>query len=412
MVNEIRMNEHELNEHLLLQAFDNRHDHHSNPNHNRYPRYHSHRVSYSQQQQQQQQQQQHQNYHDQSNYQYQHHHNYEQNWNQNKSVPTGLMATSEESLCSLNYLFPDDPSDVPYKIEDNSVIPFSTENTMNEDEKPLATPTPETPTNQREKYVRNTELSATSYNDDNDHDGGVPAKRVHSLIEQQARKPNPPTRRKSIKDNDNNKEIFGVDAPTKFDILCGQSRICASHMGNRRFQAILDDFAPRYDKATSKQEKMTMTKEVVATIHHLGGRFLKQKDGRWEEISTIAARDKVSHALRTKVASWKRKQKQHLQREKADSLNERRTSSRSSKLKHRRGGGRSSASSISTSASDIVADVSFDGSDAMASESKVSDMLKSQRKHFARLTTPPRPSNATTTDDNDIDPYPLWQSNS
>ena len=31
--------------------------------------------------------------------------------------------------------------------------------------------------------------------------------------------------------------------PGKFDILCGQSRICASHTGNRRFQVVLDMYA-------------------------------------------------------------------------------------------------------------------------------------------------------------------------
>merc|ERR1712207_139559 len=54
------------------------------------------------------------------------------------------------------------------------------------------------------------------------------------------------------------------------------------------------------------------TKEIVSRIHNNQGRFLKQKkDGMWEEISTVAARDKVSHALRTKVAGWKRNQEQH-----------------------------------------------------------------------------------------------------
>merc|ERR1712199_133601 len=64
---------------------------------------------------------------------------------------------------------------------------------------------------------------------------------------------------------------------------------------------------------TSKQEKMCMTKEVVRIIQvDNGGRFLKFKDGMWEEISIVAARDKVSHALRTKVASWKRQKAQLL----------------------------------------------------------------------------------------------------
>merc|ERR1711935_619527 len=107
-----------------------------------------------------------------------------------------------------------------------------------------------------------------------------------------------------------------VKKPTDADILCGQSRICANHTGNRYFQSVLDEFACRYESATSKQEKMCMTKQIVSRIHNNRGRFLKQKkDGMWEEISTVAARDKVSHALRTKVASWKRNQQQQQQQQ-------------------------------------------------------------------------------------------------
>merc|ERR1711862_780275 len=59
-----------------------------------------------------------------------------------------------------------------------------------------------------------------------------------------------------------------------------------------------------------------MTKAIVSIIHDSGGRFLKYKDGMWEEISTVATRDKVSHALRTKVSSWRRQHQQLLQKEK------------------------------------------------------------------------------------------------
>lgn len=72
-----------------------------------------------------------------------------------------------------------------------------------------------------------------------------------------------------------------VGMPGKFDVLCGQSRICASHTGNRRFQVVLDIFAHRYELATSKQEKMSMTKEIVNCIHQAGGRFLKYKANLW-----------------------------------------------------------------------------------------------------------------------------------
>jgi hypothetical protein len=211
--------------------------------------------------------------------------------------------------------------------------------------------------------------------------------------------------------NTNNKEDHIVDGairveiPTELDILCGQSRICASHTGNKRFQTVLDTYATRYDNATSKQEKMIMTKEVVACIHNSNGRFLKYKnnsnnedgDGIWEEISNVAARDKVSHALRTKVSSWKRQQQQLLLQAKDDNNNNNdgvaagsggRRRSSMSKSRHRKGGvgrnRRSSSSSFASNASDIMTN-SFDGgSDSTA---VVNDLMKAQRQIFATLTT-------------------------
>ena len=58
--------------------------------------------------------------------------------------------------------------------------------------------------------------------------------------------------------------------------------------------------AAPYNNETSKQVKMTMTREIVKRMNNqFNSRFLKQnKAGDWEEISTAAARDKVSHALR------------------------------------------------------------------------------------------------------------------
>jgi hypothetical protein len=174
-----------------------------------------------------------------------------------------------------------------------------------------------------------------------------------------------------------------VGVPSKFDILCGQSRICAGHTGNRRFQVVLDIYAPRYDASTTKQEKMTLTKEIVNCIHAAGGRFLRYDEGLWEEISDVTARDKVSHALRTKVSSWKRQQKEMGKREESNGVSK-------SKPSHRRGGRgrsrRSSGSSITTSASDIVT-TSFDGNDS-SSACVMGELLKAQREIFATLTTP------------------------
>ena len=243
--------------------------------------------------------------------------------------------------------------------------------------------------------------------------------RKQSIIKNKNKNRNNDEDSNSNSNNNNNKKVdhivdvaIRVEIPNGFDILCGQSRICASHTGNKRFQTVLDTYATRYDSATSKQEKMIMTKEIVACIHNSNGRFLKYKNssnnedigGIWEEISNVAARDKVSHALRTKVSSWKRQQQQLLLQAKDESNNNkdgggvgggggrggcagrRRTSM--SKSRHRKGGigrnRRSSSSSFASNASDIMTN-SFDG--GSDSTVVVSDLMKAQRQIFATLIT-------------------------
>merc|ERR1711907_518373 len=178
---------------------------------------------------------------------------------------------------------------------------------------------------------------------------------------------------------------MGVETPTEYDILCGQSRVCSNHRGNKCFQVVLDQFAERYDAATTKQEKMTMTKEVVSILHNAGGRFLKLKDGAWEEISNVAARDKVSHALRTKVASWKRQQRQLSQNGigggvDGGAVSRRRSSSSisllaASKSKHRR-------SSISSVASNIMTSSFHAGNIDDTSPTVFGDLMAAQREIF------------------------------
>lgn len=168
---------------------------------------------------------------------------------------------------------------------------------------------------------------------------------------------------------------FRVNEPSEADILCGQSRVCANHPGNKFFQSVLDDFAYRYERATSKQEKMCMTKEIVSRIHNNRGRFLKQKkDGTWEEISTVAARDKVSHALRTKVAGWKRNQEQQRRGSVTPPPGRRSSMSRSSIRSQRR---------RSSSNPDLIP-IPFDGEEA-SEEQVLSGLMKSQKEIFATM---------------------------
>jgi hypothetical protein len=179
------------------------------------------------------------------------------------------------------------------------------------------------------------------------------------------------------------KEEPNEGKPSDLDILCGQSRSCAAHAGNQRFQDVLEKYAAKYTLVDSKHDKMALTKEIVACITSAGGRFLKQKDGRWQEISTVAARDKVSHALRTKMASRTRQQQEKAESSTASSSKGKRPSHRRRSAECRKPRRVSSESSVESPPSE-VATVSFDGSDP-SSSALIEGLLKTQREIFASL---------------------------
>jgi hypothetical protein len=224
-----------------------------------------------------------------------------------------------------------------------------------------------------------TELTDDASIDNTDHDGSLSS----AIFTYAHPGMMPPSIASGVK-----QEEITEGAPSHLDILCGQSRSCASHSGNKRFQDVLEKYAPMYNAVDSKHDKMALTKEIVQCITNEGGRFLKFKDGEWQEISTVAARDKVSHALRTKVASWSRQQQGSVESSPVASSTKgshqkkpshRRRSSESRKLRRR-----SSQSSLSSSSSEI-ATVSFDGSDPSSRTLLVDDLLKVQREIFAQL---------------------------
>lgn len=299
---------------------------------------------------------------------------------QKKAVSTGTLSTEEELLDEIDVFGDDESSFVDTHTDNNNtevVLPFSFK-------KKVLPPSPLSPSS---KPTASKHEATIKCDVSNVHvTKTLPGQQMQKKKQQ---KRESPSRKKPIKDNENENQRVKVEMPTEFDILCGQSRVCASHRGNKCFSVVLDQFAERYDAATSKQEKMTMTKEVVSILHNTGGRFLKYKNGIWEEISTVAARDKVSHALRTKVASWKRQQQQLLEGNNSSPGDHRISMLRTrSKSRHGKGARRSSASSIAMSASNIMT-TSFDGNDS-TSAAVVNDLMKAQREIFATLTSPHR----------------------
>jgi hypothetical protein len=198
------------------------------------------------------------------------------------------------------------------------------------------------------------------------------------------------TQSQNRKENHVTNEGAQVENPTESDVLCGQSRTCSNHPGNKRFQEILDEFSYQYDIATSKQEKMCMTKEIVSKIHNSGGRFLRLKNKMWEEISTVAARDKVSHALRTKAASRKKRQEHKPPSSPISRKSSSPSFSRSSISQHRRGSRcrRSfEPNTLSPVGSSEIAPIN-------SSPSVFDELMKSTHDMFTTLV---KPTNATAT---------------
>ena len=76
-------------------------------------------------------------------------------------------------------------------------------------------------------------------------------------------------------------------------------RVCSQHTGSKRFRKIIEQHRRQYQEAPTKFEKMAVTRTLYENLKRTN-RFLKlnEETGLWEDISALAARDKVGHALR------------------------------------------------------------------------------------------------------------------
>ena len=93
-----------------------------------------------------------------------------------------------------------------------------------------------------------------------------------------------------------------IVVPNRLDVLFGRGKPIQEHFGNIRYHSLLDYYQDAYERA-KKFEKMQISKRVVDTVHAFEGRFLKQEGSGWAAVNDTVARDKVSHAFRTRRAS-------------------------------------------------------------------------------------------------------------
>jgi hypothetical protein len=93
-------------------------------------------------------------------------------------------------------------------------------------------------------------------------------------------------------------EFESIKKPSNEDILCGKNKICIKHPGSKSFRHIIEGYTLKYQQASSRNEKMEVTKEIFDKLQTR--RFLKynEETDMWESLHPLAIRDKIGHALR------------------------------------------------------------------------------------------------------------------
>ncbi|KAL7571869.1 hypothetical protein ACA910_002941 [Epithemia clementina (nom. ined.)] len=104
------------------------------------------------------------------------------------------------------------------------------------------------------------------------------------------------------------------------DVLCTKDKTLRHHPGNCYFRDFIDNMLPTYKQATSKLQKMNITKAIVDELQISHGiRFVKFDDetASWVVVDTLVAREKVGHAIRFAI---RREEKQALKASKKSSM--------------------------------------------------------------------------------------------
>jgi hypothetical protein len=104
-----------------------------------------------------------------------------------------------------------------------------------------------------------------------------------------------------------------IDVPRPSDVLMGRTeKLAQSHIGNMRYQFLIDEDQERYDICVTRIDKTIITSAIVMKVKEFGGRFLLRKKGEtnWSEADDSLAREKVANAFRgrrkTAIARSKR----------------------------------------------------------------------------------------------------------
>ena len=107
----------------------------------------------------------------------------------------------------------------------------------------------------------------------------------------------------AIKDEDK-RYLPSYFVPSSWDVVCAKGKKYFMHPGNQRFRAMVARNLKGYQNTTSAKEKSRLVHEIINAFRDNSdeGGFVKQDtDGRWFEIGTDAAREKVSRYIRQTI---------------------------------------------------------------------------------------------------------------
>jgi hypothetical protein len=104
----------------------------------------------------------------------------------------------------------------------------------------------------------------------------------------------------TFSDDSNNMISF----PSRRDVLLGRGVPYQDWMGNVELMKSVDLYLHEYQSSTERGRKSEICKEIVASIHAQGGRFIRRSDGGmgddWEEVSVPEAVEKLGHLFRNR----------------------------------------------------------------------------------------------------------------
>lgn len=89
--------------------------------------------------------------------------------------------------------------------------------------------------------------------------------------------------------------------PSPYSVICGRGKICFDAIGNRRLKVTASLFLQQYSEGNKDQKSMILSTVIAITRDACPqgrGAFIKFVDGRWWEVDTRSAREKVGCVFR------------------------------------------------------------------------------------------------------------------